>query len=72
MRRRAPFVALVVLAVGAPAARAQPKEPAELLPASSPARYTASGATSSGSSRRPISVSDRSCSSNDTPRRRAS
>jgi hypothetical protein len=34
MRRRAPFVALVVLAVGAPAARAQVKEPAELLPAS--------------------------------------
>lgn len=34
MRCRAPFVALVVLAVGAPAARAQVKEPAELLPAS--------------------------------------
>src|SRR5689334_12225784 len=34
MRCRAPFVALFVLAVGAPAARAQVKEPAELLPAS--------------------------------------
>ncbi len=34
MSRRAPCVALVMLAVGASAARAQVKEPAELLPAS--------------------------------------